>query len=88
MRWFGESWNAPVNDEVDQAPTPVGSVCEGCSFEIAEDDRGVLIPEFHPGAAYGMGTADELPYHLRCMMAAILGPAWREMTDALIDKAL
>lgn len=62
MRWFGESWGAPVNEECEQGPTPVGEQCLECEREIGEKDQGVLIPYLDVEAAY---------HHL-CFLRAIL----------------
>lgn len=42
MRWFGESWNAPMNDESERADVPVGTKCLLCNKPIAETDKGII----------------------------------------------
>lgn len=62
MRWFGPSWDAPVNETTDEMEVPVDEQCERCQLPIAEHNRGVEIP-YIPGR-------DLLPiplyYHLQC----------------------
>lgn len=66
MKWFGESWGAPVCDG-PQLNTPVGLPCARCHVEIIEGDRGVVIPHHEFGGAY----AEERPWHLDCMMQEV-----------------
>lgn len=68
MRWFGESWGAPINEDVPHAPTPVGEQCEGCHQPVEDGDQGVLIPDA------GWVIPVERPFHHRCFLAGILGP--------------
>ena len=48
VRWWGLSWNAPVNDPRAEIPFPVGAFCKeesgGCGFPIVPGDSGVSIP--------------------------------------------
>lgn len=43
VRWFGQTWNAPINADLPQVETPVGILCQRCNEHIATDDSGVLI---------------------------------------------
>lgn len=43
MRWFGESWGAPICEE-EQIDTPVGEPCTLCEKEIEADDQGFEVP--------------------------------------------
>ncbi len=65
MKWFGSTWNAPINEMTDHAPVPVGEHCDGCSKPIKKGERGVIIPT--------LGEEDPVPYHLDCFMKSILG---------------
>jgi hypothetical protein len=79
MKWFGESWNAPVNRDVPHAPTPVGQPCLFCPVPIATGDRGYLIPSVD--GAYR-------PAHRDCLMVSVAGPDWQQLppgTDAEDD---
>ena len=60
--WFGESWDAPVNEESRHLPTPVGDRCVGCAGDIIETDRGMLVPfaDVRPAA---LGA-----WHLDCFL--------------------
>lgn len=78
MRWFGESWGAPINEDTPHAPTPVTAPCERCKKPIEENDRGVLIPM--------LGAPDErleVAYHLRCWLASVVGD---QMADEVLDE--
>jgi hypothetical protein len=76
MQWFGESWQAPVNDDVPHGPTPVGIPCAGgCGLKIQPEDQGVLIPT--PATSHGGDgashtyTLDGIPhvaFHLFCFL--------------------
>lgn len=48
MRRFGESWGAPICEELEVVDTPVGELCIHCLEEIAEGDAGVLYSNGPP----------------------------------------
>lgn len=67
VRWFGESWGAPICDPRAHVDTPVGQDCAGhdhlhgpVSRKIREGDQGVTVP-FFSAKAPGI-----LAYHLQC----------------------
>ena len=62
MRWFGESWGAPVCEADEHQPTP-DVPCAGCDVPIQEGDQGVLLP-----FAGDPGDPPELAYHHGCLM--------------------
>lgn len=62
--WFGETWNAPINDG-PHVPTPVGSHCMDCRVRIEHGDRGVMIPHITAD-----GTVPQ-PHHLACFTHAV-----------------
>lgn len=65
MKWFGESWGAPVCDPEDHIETPVDEVCPGrlCVRKIIrEGDRGISVPWVHDG------FVDTLDWHLNCFL--------------------
>ena len=64
--WFGESWGAPVNEEGQHLPTPVGDLCVECAQKIEETDQGMLIP------FAGMTPMVLMGYHLTCFLSTIL----------------
>jgi hypothetical protein len=68
VRWFGESWGAPVCDPRAHVATPLGWQCAGHdhmhehrSALIEDGDQGVTLPYYH--AAVTM-----LAYHLDCWL--------------------
>jgi|HubBroStandDraft_1064217.scaffolds.fasta_scaffold19557_4 hypothetical protein len=78
MKWFGESWGAPVCAVTEEAATPNGLECaHGCGHSIRYGDQGVLIPLFPNRASITEFT--EMPrtiriegishvaYHLVCL---------------------
>ena len=46
MKYFGESWRAPVCKE--QVPTPIGELCLFCDESIADGDHGLFANETQP----------------------------------------
>lgn len=63
LRWFGESWNAPMNTPQTKVPVPVGMDCFRCGNYVKITDQGVLLPgdnEFHV-------------YHFACWKMYLLG---------------
>lgn len=66
MKWFGESWGAPVCDPQNHTETPVGGSCAGlCGDTIREHDKGLVLP------FVGHPTLTELNYHLQCFMESL-----------------
>lgn len=93
MRWFGPSWDAPINESVERMPVPSGHVCahHGCGETIDTGDRGVAIPlisDSYPPEVVPVRdttTGDVQPhlvYHLRCHLLGILGSG--EKVDELM----
>lgn len=72
LRWFGESWGAPVCDPRAHVETPVGWVCIGHdhlhdrnrSALIMACDQGVTMPYYH-------GEVTMIAYHLDCWLHEI-----------------
>jgi hypothetical protein len=42
MKWFGESWGAPMNNDCPNVPPPVGEMCSHCGEGIVAKDTGVI----------------------------------------------
>jgi hypothetical protein len=66
VRWFGDSWGAPMNDPRARIDTPTHRQCLGCFRWIESDAQGVQIaasPEVAPE-----GT---VVYHLDCFLEEI-----------------
>lgn len=69
VRWFGESWGAPVCDPRAHIETPVGRACYGHghmheerSSVIEPDDQGVSLP------FYSTAGVIQIAYHLDCWL--------------------
>jgi hypothetical protein len=42
--FFGQRWDAPVVDDAEWRPTPVGEPCSLCDHEIEAGDQGFIRP--------------------------------------------
>ena len=72
VRWFGESWNAPVCDPRALVETPVGEDCAwGSGAPIKAGDQGVGIPDG--------STGFYVWYHLDCWLRVIGGQVTEEV---------
>ena len=60
MKWFGDSWYAPVNDIVSFVATPVGQDCLRCGVTIVKGDQGLILPHV------GEFAQTENPFHKMC----------------------
>jgi hypothetical protein len=69
MKWFGESWGAPLCSEEDRIETPVNEECFGCDKLVVEGEQGVVLP-FMADKNDPRTTA---PYHKDCFIRGILG---------------
>jgi hypothetical protein len=72
LRWFGESWGAPVCDPRAHVATPVGLTClghphmhEGRSEVVEPGDQGVTMPFVRHR------RVDTVAYHLDCWLHEI-----------------
>jgi hypothetical protein len=66
MRWFGESWGAPVCQEAEHVDTPVDHACLYCGQMIDEDDSGFEMP-------YLSEEGPTITFvHRNCLLRAIL----------------
>ncbi len=74
MKWFGESWGAPVCDPDDHVEPPVGMPCARCDRAIIEDDQGVFLPlltmKVEPDVA-GVLEVEVQPWHLDCFLRSV-----------------
>lgn len=73
LRWFGESWGAPVCDPRTRVPPPVGLVCMGHAHmhqdrpeAIESGDQGVTMPFLRE-----LGAWETCAYHLDCWLHEI-----------------
>jgi hypothetical protein len=77
LRWFGDSWLAPVCDPRSHIPTPVGQHCLDCRVKIEQGDRGVTFPysrtrsgHYPPDSPEDWLISNE-PHHLACFLASM-----------------
>jgi hypothetical protein len=67
VRWFGPSWDAPINDLTLEVATPDGSLCHVCERVIVLGDQGVSIPAVMTGQ-----VMQRFAYHLTCWISEIV----------------
>ena len=65
MRWFGESWDAPVCEEGEHVPTPTGA-CGICDAAIRERDQGLILVRYGPNS-----TVLDFPVHIDCLLSLV-----------------
>ncbi len=78
MKWFGESWSAPVCESTEHAAVPVGEPCVRCHEAFHETSQGVLMP-FYDGERVSM-----VGYHRLCLLAEM----GVDFTVHLLDQGL
>lgn len=66
MKWFGESWGAPVCHPEEHVETPDGEVCPECIRSIRPGDQGFVLPYVN-----GAGSVGPLSYHRVCLERAL-----------------
>ena len=66
MKWFGETWHAPVNDICERTPYPLDTVCGHCGNPILNTDRDLLMPYLAPDE-----VTDQLAFHIDCFLDMI-----------------
>jgi hypothetical protein len=76
MRWFGESWGAPVCHPIDHVDTPVDMQCGFCPRTIDEDDQGFEMPHLASD-----GELAVLYAHRDCLLRAILPHGFKESLE-------
>jgi len=74
VKWFGESWGAPVCEAESHAPTPVGEICLQCERAIEADDQGVIIPHIESLSRPTRDRAQHLDCHLHSIGALPCSP--------------
>lgn len=66
VKWFGESWGAPICDPRTHIETPDGEACPECHKSIRPGDQGLEIPF--------IGRPEDptvLDWHLDCFLKSI-----------------
>lgn len=66
LKWFGVSWDAPVNTLCEHVPTPIDEPCAFCKDPIHWDHRGVLM------AHVERSRTVYRPWHLDCFLRTIV----------------
>jgi len=65
--WFGPGPFAPICEEVDRVPIPVGELCSWCEEHIEPDQNGIeMVHGWGPGWEYR-------PIHQECLMRSVIG---------------
>ena len=73
MKWFGETWNAPVNDN-PHTKTPIGQPCWFCEKAISDEDQGLVLPFYRekpPADGTGPFKVFDANYHLDCFLQSV-----------------
>lgn len=66
MKWFGESWNAPICEPAEHVERP-NLECMYCDAELVDGDQGVVMPYLEdPDSPVSWVAA-----HLDCFLGAI-----------------
>jgi hypothetical protein len=66
VRWFGQSWGAPVNDPRAHMSVPLGEWCIHCKVHFDHGDQGFGIAAHTSIAANG-----QVFYHRNCLFDEI-----------------
>lgn len=85
MQYFGEPYPsaetaAPIYEDSEQVPTPVGATCYHCKERVAEGERGFFQFTLPPAPPGGMllvaGLVPDfmrMPIHHECFMRGVTG---------------
>ncbi len=66
MKWFGESWGAPVCQPEDHVAGLPDAPCTCCNRAFVEGDIGVIVPLIG-----GPGDPKDVGYHHACFMESL-----------------
>jgi len=82
MKWFGESWGAPVC-EGEHVETPVGVLCAHCDEPIEAGDQGIMMDG---GYEYNVEDVVEKrvrfeshPWHHDCFLRSVIGSVGHQL---------
>lgn len=63
--WFGPTWGAPVCEDSQHLPAPVGEPCLYCESPFVDGDQGLTMPHYDGIVASLRST------HLACFLKEI-----------------
>lgn len=66
MRWFGDPWGAPINEDCPRVAAPVGCNCQWCNEKVQATETGVI---------YSNGPA----CHLECFLRQSFGSVGHQL---------
>jgi len=69
--FFGERWDAPMVDDAQQVPTPIGLACFNCTEPVVEGDRGLIRTVVRMVDGEPVGSAE--PTHAECDLIGVMG---------------
>jgi len=76
MKWFGESWGAPVC-EGEHVETPVGVLCAHCDEPLEAGDQGIMMDglfDFDVEDMLGkLPRLESHPWHIDCFVRSVVG---------------
>lgn len=78
VRWFGESWGAPICDWRAHIDNPGAARCLDCNHYIESDDQGISTV-----ASLSIDPSGRVYYHLDCFLR-MLGIS---ISDAILIEA-
>jgi len=67
IKWFGESWGAPINEQAQRVGTPIDQNCIACTKPIYWGDQGFVVAYLGIGAE----RSGEVVYHKDCFFKDI-----------------
>lgn len=69
--FFGERWDAPIVDDAEQVPTPVGQRCYDCGESVEDGDRGFVRGVGRMVDGELVGSVE--PIHAECDLRGVMG---------------
>ena len=76
VRWFGPTWNAPVNDPRAEISIPLGESCIRCGADFDHGNRGLGV-----AASESIAPNGQVFYHLSCFLEEVGVETEREVFD-------
>jgi len=67
LRWFGHRYLAPIYEDTEKVPVPLGNPCTHCTEEILAGDDGFIIDAVLADGAH------DAPFHRACWLRGIFG---------------
>ncbi len=85
VRWFGESWGAPICDPDYHVPVPCGDVCLDCGRVIEVTDQGLILQFCYLDPDTNEPRAEPRAWHLDCFCDNVGIPTTRPSRPSRAD---